>query len=89
MRQFWGTLCSSIKEIKAPYLFDWEQGIALHTMQGIGPHLRARGKSHGFSRVAEGTLAIFSSYGRDGHSKLEFVQRLQDACLVTTDTSEI
>ena len=29
-----GTLCSSIKQIKAPYLFDWEQGIALHAIQG-------------------------------------------------------
>ena len=30
---FWGTLCSSVKQIKAPYLFHWEQGIALHEMQ--------------------------------------------------------
>ena len=29
---------------------------------GIGPHLVARGKSHGFSRVAAGTWGIFSSY---------------------------
>ena len=28
------TLCSSVKQIKAPYLLDWEQGIALHAMQG-------------------------------------------------------
>ena len=34
LRDFSGTLCSSIKQIKAPYLFDWEQGIALHAMQG-------------------------------------------------------
>ena len=34
VRDFWGTLCSSIKQIKAPYLFDWEEGIALHAMQG-------------------------------------------------------
>ena len=27
-------LCSCTKQIKAPYLFDWEQGIALHAMQG-------------------------------------------------------
>ena len=53
----------------------------------IGPHLMARGKSHGFSRVAEGTWCIFSSYGADGHLKLEFVQRSQDSCLVMTDTS--
>ena len=34
LRDFSGTLCSSIKQIKSPYLFDWEQGIALHAMQG-------------------------------------------------------
>ena len=28
------TLRSSVKEIKAPYMFDWEHGIALHEMQG-------------------------------------------------------
>ena len=28
------TLCSSIKQIEAPYLFDWEQGIAQQAMQG-------------------------------------------------------
>ena len=35
----------------------------------IGPHLMARGKSHGFSRVAAGTWGIFSSYDGDAHSK--------------------
>ena len=40
---------------------------------GIGPHLVARGMSHGFSRVAAGTLVIFSSYDGDAGSKLEFV----------------
>ena len=42
--------------------------------RGIGPRLSARGKSDGFSGVAEGPWGIFSSYGRDGHSKLLFVQ---------------
>ena len=37
---------------------------------GIGPHLVARGKSHGFSRGAAGTWGIFSSYSRDVLSKL-------------------
>ena len=32
---------------------------------GNGPHLTLRGKSHGFSRVAVGTLGIFSSYSGD------------------------
>ena len=31
---FLGTLWCSIKKIEAPYLFDWEQEIALHAMQG-------------------------------------------------------
>ena len=30
--------------------------------RGIGPHIVARGKSHGFSRVAASTWGIFSSY---------------------------
>ena len=42
--------------------------------RGIGPRLAERGKSHGFSRVTAGTWGIFSSFGRDVHSKLEFVQ---------------
>ena len=41
--------------------------------RGFGHHLVARGKSHGFSRVAAGTLCIFSSYDGDAHSKREFV----------------
>ena len=57
--------------------------------RGIGPHLSARGMSHCFSRVAMGTWGIFSSYGGDGPSKLEFVQQRLDSCLVTRDTSEI
>ena len=55
--------------------------------RGIGPHARARGTSHVFSRVSAGTWGIFSIYGRDGHSKLESVQRRQDSCLGTADTS--
>ena len=31
---FLGTLWCSIKKIEAPYVFDWENGIALHEMQG-------------------------------------------------------
>ena len=56
---------------------------------GIGPDLAASGKSHEFSRVAAGTLGIFSSYGGDGHLKPGFGQRSQDSCLVTTDTTGI
>ena len=41
--------------------------------RGIGPHLVARGKSNGFSRVAAGTWGIFSSYDGDADSEREFV----------------
>ena len=57
--------------------------------RGIRPHLTPRGKSHGVSRVAAGTWTIFSSYGGDDPSKLVFVQRGQDSCLFTRDTSGI
>ena len=67
MRDFWGTLCTSVKQIKAAYLFDWEKGIALHAMQGIRSHLSASGKSDGFSRVAVGSWGMFSSYSGGSH----------------------
>ena len=54
--------------------------------RGIRPHLVARAKSHGFSRVVAGTWGIFSSYGWDDPSKLMFVQQCHDSCLVTRDT---
>ena len=41
--------------------------------RGIWPQLVARGKSHGFSRVAAGTAGIFSSYDGDDRSEREFV----------------
>ena len=41
--------------------------------RGIGPHLVARVKSHGISRVAAGTWGIFSRYDGDANSKREFV----------------
>ena len=34
VKVFLGTLWCSIKKIEAPYVFDWEYGIALHAMQG-------------------------------------------------------
>ena len=36
-----------------------------------------------------GTRGIFSSYSGDSYSKLVFVQRSQDSCLVMRDTSGI
>ena len=70
-------------------MFDWEYGIFCTQRGGIEPHLPARGMSHGISHVATGTWDIFSSYSGDGHSKLHFVQRSQDSCLIMMDTSGI
>ena len=68
-------------------MFDWKNTIALHAVHGIGPHLMVSGKSHVFSRVVAGSWGIFSSYGGDVHSKLEFVQGMQHTCLGMRDTS--
>ena len=50
---FLGTLWCSFKKIKAPYVFDWEYGIALHAMQGNRASFPSDGLSHTISRVAQ------------------------------------
>ena len=70
-------------------MFDWENGIALHAMQGNRATFPSEGDvSYDFSSCA-GPWGIFASYSRDGHSKLHFVQRSQDSCVVMRDTSGI
>ena len=54
-------------------MFDWENSISLHEMQGNWVSSLGEGKSHGFSRVAAGNWGIFSSYQGNAHSKPEFV----------------
>ena len=54
---------------------------------GFSHHLGASVNFHVFSRVAAGTWVTFSSYGGDDATKLVFVKRCQDTCLVTRDTS--
>ena len=86
---FLGTLWCSIKKIEAPYVFDWEMGLLCIQCRGIEPHFPARVMSHTISRVAARTWGICVSYSGDGHSKLDFVQRSQDTCVVMRDTSGI
>ena len=50
MRESWGTLSTSVKQINALYLFDWEQGIALHAKQG-----------NWASSLGEGEVSLFIS----------------------------
>ena len=45
--------------------------------------------SHKISRVAARTRGIYASFSGDGHSKLHFVQRSQDTCVVMRYTSGI
>ena len=54
MREFWESLCSSVKQIKTPYLFDCEQGIALHAMQG-----------NQVSSLSEGEVMVFLELRRE------------------------
>ena len=43
MTVFLGTLWCSIRKIATPYVFDWEYGIALHSMQGNQDSSRGEG----------------------------------------------
>ena len=70
-------------------MFDWEHGIALHAVQGNRASSPSEGEVSWLFSSCGRTWGIFSSYGRDGHSKLVFVQRHQDPCLVKIDTSGI
>ena len=86
---FLGTLWCSIKKIEAPYVFDWEYGIALHAMQGNRASFHSEGDvSYDFSSYCW-NLGYIRELQRDGHSKLHFVQRSQDSCVVMRDTSGI
>ena len=72
-----------------PSSCDMKHDPNLSNCRGIEPHFPARGMSHTISRVAASTWGIFASYSRDGHSKLHFVQRSQESCIVMRDTSGI
>ena len=45
-----GTLLKSMKQIKAPFVFDWEDGVALQAMQGTRALSFVTGRSHVFTR---------------------------------------
>ena len=86
---FLGTLWCSIKKIEAPYVFAWENEIALPAMRGNRASFPSEGDvSYDFSSCSK-NLGLYVSYSADGHSKLHFVQRSQDSCVVMRDTSGI
>ena len=74
MRVFLGTLWISVKQIKDPYMFDWDHGIALNAVQGNrDSSLNEREVSWFFSSCGR-NLGYIPELRRDGHSKLVFLQ---------------
>ena len=74
MRVFLENLWSSVKQIKGPYVFDWDHGIALHAMHGNRALSLGECEVSWFFLTCGGNWVIFSSYVGEGHSKLVFVQ---------------
>ena len=70
-----GTLLGSIKQIEAPYVFDWENAIALRAMQGN------RASSPGEREVSW----VFSSCGRN----LGYILELRRGCPFETEVSSV
>ena len=69
MTAFSGTLWSSIKEVKAPFMFDGEHGIALHAMQGTRASSRTEGYfSWSFSSCG-GNLGYIIKFRQGWHFK--------------------
>ena len=86
---FLGTLWCSIKKIKAPYVFDWEYGIALHAMQGKRASFLSEGDvSYDFS-CCGGNLGYIPELQSGWPIETPLCQRSQDSCVVMRDTSGI
>ena len=77
-------LCSSIKQIKAPYLFDWEQGIALHAMQGNWASSLCKGKVSLFFSSCGGHLWCILEL-RQGKPLTTFVFSVTSGILCSSD----
>ena len=75
MRVFLGTLWSSVKQIKAPYVFHWEYRIVLHTMQG----------KLGLISQGGGSLMVFPELRREPgvYSPVTERMAIQNWCLFT------
>ena len=83
------TRCISVKPIKAPSLFDWEQGIPLHAMQRNRASSQSEREVSWFFSSYGGNLGYVLALGRGEPLNILFVQRHQDSCLVVMDTSGI
>ena len=85
----WGLSVVLSRKLRLLICLIHNSGLLCTRCSEMKPHLPARGMCHGISLVAVGTWGIFSSYSRDGHSNLHFVQRRQDSCVVMRNTSGI
>ena len=75
MTVFLGTLSSSVKHIEDPYVFDWENAIALDTMQGN------RASSLGEGKVTY----VFSCCGRN----LGYILEVRRVCPFETGVCSV
>ena len=73
-------------QIKAPFMFDCEQGVALKAMHGTQASSLGEGKVSYICSSCDCNLGYISSYGGDGHSELVFVPQRPDSCLVMRET---
>ena len=88
MKVFLGPFWTSIKEVKAPFMFDREHGIALHAMQGNQASPLAKGEVSWFFSRCSRNLGYILELRWGWSFKLMYVQRGQDSCLVARDTSQ-
>ena len=89
MTVFLGTLWSPITQVKGPYMFDGEHGIALYEMQENRASSHGEGEISCFFSSCGWTLWYILKLQQGWPSKLVFVQQRQDSCLVMRDTSRI
>ena len=85
VRVFFGTLWSSIKQIKGPSMFDWEHGNVLHTMQGNWASSLDEGEVSWFFSSWGWNLGYILELRWNGLSKLMYVQRHQHSCLIARE----
>ena len=86
---FLETLWGSIKQVKAPYLFDGEYGIALHEMQENQASSHGEGEVSWFFTSCSGILGYILELRQGWTFKRLVCTLIQDSCLVTRDTSGI
>ena len=86
---FLGTLWCSIKKIEAPYVFDWDYGIALHAMQENRASFPSEGDVTYYFSSCGRNLGNIRKIQREWPFELHFVQRSQESCVVMRDNSGI